>query len=339
MNTIAELPAISVLLPVFFRHVSVTQSRLLREALESVVDQRYGGLLEILLVDDGSPTPIETLAHQLGPAARHVRWLRLYRNRGIVGALNAGIAAAKTPLIARIDADDLWLDGKLQAQVAQFIEDPDLTISATGMVRVDTRGAEIDRHVRPGDWSGILRFFVENGCPFPHGSIVADRRIYRALGGYPSSGTVRHCEDYALWGTWLRFFKPAMVEKALYSYRVSGGSVSSEHAAQQTAASQGVRHRFERLELAYVLPKVLPTLAEALGVSLFEAGLLAYTAWHFRPAMAIPEDAIVPLGAVLPDRVLTRTETAPSWRTVVEIPGEDNRKLISVRADSLGVLG
>ena len=336
MDALSELPAISVLLPVFFRHVSAAQTRLLRHALESVVDQHYEGALEILLVDDGSPIPVQTLSDQLGPAAENIRWLRLSRNNGIVGALNVGIAAAKSPLVARMDADDLWLDGKLHAQVSQFLEDPDLTISATGMLRVDTHGDEIDRHVRPGDWSGILRFFVEKGCPFPHGSIVADRRVYRALGGYPHSATVRHCEDYALWGTWLRFFKPAMVEQALYSYRVSGNSVSSEHAMQQSAASQIVLRRFERLKLETVLPKMLPALADALGASLFEAGLLAYTAWHFRPAMAIPEAAVIPLGAVLPDRVLIKTEAAPSWRTALEMPGEDNRILISVRADSLG---
>ena len=332
----SNLPAISVVLPVFFPDISVTRTRLLRDALELVVDQQYEGELEVLLVDDGSPRPVEALADLLGPVVEYVRWLRLNRNSGIVAALNAEIAIAKTPLIGRMDADDLWLDGKLQAQVTQFIEDPDLTISATGMVRVDKFGMELDRHIRPGDWSGILRFFVDGGCPFPHGSVVAKRRVYQALGGYPSSGAVRHCEDYALWGAWLRFFKPAMVEKVFYSYRVSASSVSSEHAAQQSAASQVVRRRLERLKLETVVPQMLPVLAEALGASLLEAGLLAYTVWRFRPAIAIPNDAIVPLSAILPDRVLVKIRAAESWRTVLGISGEDSRNLIAVRADCLG---
>ena len=333
-----EFPSITVLLPVFMRSKSMDQVRLLREALTSVADQSYPGKLEVLLVDDGSPFPVQEFASDLGAAESLVRWMRLDRNQGIVGALNAGLSASRSDLIARLDADDRWLDGKLAAQVAQFLEDGDLSISATGMVRVDTSGKEIDRHIRPGDWAGILRFFIEGGCPFPHGSVVADRRVYRVLGGYPWSGAVRHCEDYALWGTWLRFFKPAMVEKAYYSYRVSDTSVSAEFARQQAEASQRVRRRFEKVELTTVLPKMLPSLAEALGCSMFEAGVLAYRLWHFRTSATVPEAAIGPLVAVLPDRALTRVANAPTWRTVtggpnVETPGMQQ---VSLRADSLG---
>lgn len=332
-------PSITVLLPVYLKSKSLTQIRLLRDALTSVADQKYPGDLEIIIIDDGSPFPIQEFADELGSGVALVRWLRLGNNQGIVGALNAGLAASRGELIGRIDADDFWLGGKLSAQVAQFREDPDLSISATGMVRVDTSGREIDRHIRPGDWEGILRFFVEVGCPFPHGSILADRRVYRALGGYPHSGAVRHCEDYALWSTWLRFFKPAMVEEAYYSYRVSGGSVSAEFAEQQAAASRKISRGFQRLELAPVLPQMLPALAEALHCSLFEAGLLAYRIWHFRAAVSLPESAIAPLAAVLPDRVLTRLAAAPHWSEIVQrsgYQGIESARGVALRANSLG---
>ena len=300
------------------------------------MDQNYKGQLEIFIVDDGSPYPIQTLAGNLGPAAKLVRWFRSDENRGIVSALNAGIAAARTPLIARLDADDVWLDGKLDAQIALFLNDPDLTISATGMVRVDAHGAEIDRHIRPGNWEGILRFFSEGGCPFPHGSVIADRRVFSILGGYPWSAAVRHCEDYALWGVWLRFFKPAMVEQVLYSYRVSDSSVSSKHAAQQREASERVRREFESLELERVLPRMLPKLADALGGSLFEAGVLSYIAWHFRAPIAIPSAAIEPLSAILPDRVLVKTKSATSWRKLLGHSHIERDDLVAVRAEGLG---
>lgn len=332
-------PSISVLLPVYFKTKSLTHIRWLKDALASVANQKYRGELEVIIIDDGSTFSVREFAEELGSDVALVRWLRLGRNQGIVGALNAGLAASRGRLIARIDADDFWLDGKLAAQVAQFREDPDLSITATGMVRVDPSGREIDRHVRPGDWEGILRFFVEVGCPFPHGSILADSRVYRTLGGYPHSGSVRHCEDYALWSTWLRFFKPAIVEEVYYSYRVSGGAVSSEFAEQQARASEKIWRGFQRLELAPVLPKMLPALAEALGCSLFEAGLLAYRIWYFRASVSLPEGAIAPLVAVLPDRVLTRVVAAPHWSEIIprfEYRGIESVKGVALKANSLG---
>jgi glycosyltransferase involved in cell wall biosynthesis len=333
----ADSPGVSVVLPVLFRHVSALQTELLRSAVESVLDQGYSGPMELVVVDDGSPRPVEALAGELGAASSRIRWLRLPKNQGIVGALNAGIAAAKHPLIARMDADDQWLDGKLNAQIGQFNADPDLTISATGMVRVDTDGAKIDTYIRPGSWEGILRFFVEGGCPFPHGSVVADKRVFQILGGYPHAADLRHCEDYSLWGVWLRFFKPAMIEQALYSYRVSGGSVSSEHAEQQGRAAQMVRRRFEALNAASVVPQALPALAAALGVSLFDAGRLAYHIWHFRAAVRIPEAARAPLAALLPDCVLLAPSgAARPWRDVLGLPDTDTPGGLAVQAQNLG---
>ena len=313
----AAIPGVSILLPVYFPSLSMEALQLLRRALESVLDQDYAGSLEIVLVDDGSPTPLHSVADELGAASSAVRWVRLARNAGIVSALNAGIGAARQPLIARLEADDRWLPGKLEAQVLQFLADPDLSITATGMARVRPDGVPIDTHVRPGDWTSILRFFVEGGCPFPHGSVMARREVYHLLGGYPHDATVQHCEDYALWGTWLRFFKPAMVEAVLYEYRVSGTPLSALHAAQQQAASQIVRRRFADLDLAEVLPWALPELAEALGAPLHAAGRLAYALWqHPGAAFSLPETALKPLAAMLPDRTLEPVDTAPrgGWR-------------------------
>jgi hypothetical protein len=328
-------PGISVLLPIFFRHVSASDVALLRRALESVHAQAYEGPLEILAVDDGSPTPIESLAGEIGPAGRDVRWLRLTRNSGIVGALNAGLTAASHGLIARLDADDRWLPGKLTAQMALFDADPDLTITATGMLRVRPDGAEIDTHIRPGNWPGILNFFVEGGCPFPHGSVVARREVFQLLGGYPHDAALRHCEDYALWGTWLRFFKPGMVEKALYEYTVSDESVSSAHAAQQGRASQVVRQRFADLDLVGTLPAALVALASALGAPLGAAGQVAYRMWHHGRALALPEAALAPLAAVLPDRLVDRVGVATPWHEVLGLLPSNQTELVPVTVKPL----
>jgi glycosyltransferase involved in cell wall biosynthesis len=329
-NRVSE--GVSVVLPVYFSRLSIEAVRLLRRSLESVLDQAGAAPFEILLVDDGSPVPVASVAVELGAAASRVRWLRLARNGGIVGALNTGIAAARHPLVARLDADDRWLAGKLDAQLALFRDDPDLSITATGMVRVTTEGDVIDTHVRPGGWAGVLRFFVEGGCPFPHGSVIARREVYQLLSGYAYGADVRHCEDYALWGKWLRFFKPAMIEAPLYEYRVSGGSVSSRHAAQQHQASQAVRERFAALELTEVLPRALPELAKALNSSTLAAGRLAYTLWEFGGALAVPEAALTPLSAILPDRVLEPAGQAAAWWSAIGLPEGPEDRLLPVSA-------
>lgn len=105
-----------------------------------------------------------------------------------------------------------------------------------------------------------------------------------------------------------------MVEQALYSYRVSGSSISSTHGERQRLASVAVRKRFQGLDLSASLPRNLPRLAEALGCSVFDAGRLAYHMWHFRARFMLPEAALQPLAAILADRVLTPVTGAQAWQ-------------------------
>ena len=316
--------AISVLLPVHFQDVSAQRLRWLRRGLESILDQRFPDAMEILVIDDGSPVPLAGAAADLGAAASSVRWLRLDINRGLAEALNFGLRHARYPLIARIDADDRWCAGKIEAQAALFAGDEDLTITATGMTRRRPDGSLVDVHVRPGSWQGVLAFVPAVGCPFPHGSVLARRDIYLLLGGYPQDADMRYCEDFALWGTWLRFFKPAMIERALYDHTLSPSSVSAMHRRAQLAATDVIRRRFARLGLASVLPRAVPAFAERLGVSVIQAGILCYRLWHHQGlAVRLPEPALAPLQEILPDRDLVPSgpqAEAAGWRELLGMP-------------------
>ena len=308
MTVPAEPPldplGVTVVLPVFWPQVDEERVRLLRDALDSVREQRFPGAFEVLVVDDGSPRPVEAQAPRLGGA---VRFVRQAHNGGVARALNRGLAEARHPFIARLDADDRWLPGKIEKQLALFAADPDLTIAGTGMVLTTPEGEATETHVRPGDWAWALEFLAAGGSPFPHGSVVARREVYRLLGGYPQEPALRYCEDYALWADWVRFFKPGMVEEVLYRYTVSPHSVSVAHREEQIRGTQGVQRRLAGLVPARV-PEALEELSGIVGCTLFEAGLLAFRMWRFGTVVRLPASAAGPLGAVMPDRRIVRTK-------------------------------
>jgi glycosyltransferase involved in cell wall biosynthesis len=304
---------VSVVLPVFWRKRLPHHASELRRALDSVLQQTYAGALEVLVIDDGS---VEPVADAFAGTAYHsdprIRWLRLPRNGGLVNALNVGIASASHELIARLDADDAWRPTKMEKQLRLLAADPDLSLVATGMRLVHSSGEPDVDLVRPGDWRGILRFFVTEGCPFPHGSVVARRSAYLLLGGYSHDPRLSHCEDYALWGIWLRFFKPAMIEEVLYDYTVSPTSVSNVNREQQRQASGHVQRTFLGLGDTSRFPAALLAVAAELDVSLFEAGRFCYRLWKYAQPTVVPEAAVDHLRCLLPDRriVISRAPAA-----------------------------
>ncbi|NBE93661.1 glycosyltransferase family 2 protein [Nonomuraea sp. KC401] len=92
----------------------------LREAVEAVLAQDHtGGLSVVVVADlpDAEPAAaVRAVAAQVGGSAS-VRVLPNALAPGLPGARNTGIAACETDLVAFCDDDDVWLPGKLAAQV------------------------------------------------------------------------------------------------------------------------------------------------------------------------------------------------------------------------------
>jgi glycosyltransferase involved in cell wall biosynthesis len=89
------------------------------ETLTSVFAQTKPAF-EVIVVNDGSPDT-EKLEEALEPFFDRILYLK-QENRGLSGARNTGIRAAKGDLIALLDGDDLWLPEYIETQT-DFLRD------------------------------------------------------------------------------------------------------------------------------------------------------------------------------------------------------------------------
>jgi teichuronic acid biosynthesis glycosyltransferase TuaG len=99
---------VDVVLPVFNGRSTIEQ------ALDSVLKQSGPWLHHIIVVDDGSTDGTADLVASLGQA--RIQLLRT-PNQGVAAARNLGVQTAQAPWIAFLDADDWWLQDKLQKQL------------------------------------------------------------------------------------------------------------------------------------------------------------------------------------------------------------------------------
>ncbi|MFU8866220.1 MAG: glycosyltransferase family 2 protein, partial [Rhodobacterales bacterium] len=112
---IQDHKSISVILPTYNR------ARTLLRAINSVLSQDYREI-ELIVVDDASTDGTTELLK--GVADPRLRVIRHDRNKGVAGATNTGIQAARGAFIAFQDSDDEWLDGKLSQQMARLAAAP-----------------------------------------------------------------------------------------------------------------------------------------------------------------------------------------------------------------------
>jgi glycosyltransferase involved in cell wall biosynthesis len=128
-------PPVTVLIPAY--NAALTIER----ALASVWRQNYPEM-EVIVVDDGSSD--DTSMHVQKMARGNLRLIRLEKNCGECGAMNAGIQRARTEYIAFLDADDEWLADKLIKQLPIIEARPEMTLIASGGESVDQEGRTLD---------------------------------------------------------------------------------------------------------------------------------------------------------------------------------------------------
>lgn len=91
----------------------------LADAVASALRQRF--VLEVIVVDDGStddtPVVLASLAHHQLRVARQAP-------AGAASARNHGVSLARGALLAFLDADDVWLEGKIARQREVLLQGP-----------------------------------------------------------------------------------------------------------------------------------------------------------------------------------------------------------------------
>ncbi|MDO9633371.1 MAG: glycosyltransferase [Humidesulfovibrio sp.] len=176
---------------------------------------------EIIAVDDGSddggsdnPTWDVLCAY-----ARQDSRIRLIRqpHLGVALAWNAAMEASRAPYIARMDADDLCLPRRLEAQVALLDADPTLGL-VSGLVRFGGDRTKRQGYAVHVDWLNTLRTpeaisanrFVDS--PIANPSVMFRRELFERLGGARpntsamignAAGASPFPEDYEMWLRWL----------------------------------------------------------------------------------------------------------------------------------------
>jgi hypothetical protein len=101
---------------------SWNRAHLVCDAIDSALNQRPGAV-EVIIVDDASSdNTSEVLTQIYGDS---IRLLRLKERSGAGAARNAGVALALGEFVAFLDSDDVWLPGKLDAELRVLEQFPD----------------------------------------------------------------------------------------------------------------------------------------------------------------------------------------------------------------------
>ena len=273
-------------------------------ALASILSQE-GVDLEFIVIDDGST---DASGQILDAEARRDSRLRVVHqaNQGLTCALITGCALASAPWIARQDADDLSLPGRLRAQLDRARQADAPVLVACGAECRTPAQERLFHVVPPADPEGVRAMILESGAnPGPHGSLFFSRQAYIAAGGYRKP--FYYAQDLDLRVRLAACGAVVSIPEILYVYCFSPLSISG-YAADTQAAFRRLILAGRRARETGVSESAILAEAESLCLAVRDAG---------RPVQD-PFSGTCFIGACLmrqdPRRAANYFKEALSWR-------------------------
>jgi glycosyltransferase involved in cell wall biosynthesis len=228
MTTLEYSPAAMIALPRDLR-VSVVvpafdAAATVRATIASVQAQTITDI-EILAIDDGSRDATYDVLKAIAAQEPRLR-ITTQPNAGVSAARNAGIRSARAPLVALIDADDLWHRDHLARHLERFSADARLGLSFSAARFIDRAGLVVGAaraHAGPLRPEVLLASNPTTTCS----TLVFHRAIFEACGGFDE--TLRRSEDQE----WLfriarAGWRIAGIADATVDYRISPGGLASD---------------------------------------------------------------------------------------------------------------
>ncbi len=192
------MASVSVLLPF------LNPGHKLGRAIESIIKQTFLDW-ELILINNGSDDESLEIAMKFCDQNDRIK-LITETEKGIVPALNKGLQHCQSPYIARMDADDISLPGRLELQYKFLETNSHIHLCAGRVKHISDNKSKTDGYQYYIDWinsllthSQIFKYrFLES--PIAHPSVMFRSSCISDWGGYRNGDFP---EDYELWLRWL----------------------------------------------------------------------------------------------------------------------------------------
>jgi glycosyltransferase involved in cell wall biosynthesis len=332
---------VSVIIPTY------NAEKYIAKTIQSVLNQTYQDF-EVLVIDDASPDRSVAVCRQFKDS--RIRVIS-QANRGLPGARNTGIRAAKGEFIAFLDADDIWLPEKLEKHVQQLDQRPEVGISFSYSAFIDDTDALTGLYQKPQRLEGITPDYVLCRNPIGNGSAAVLRRaVFEDIAFdddkhgkvetcYFDERVNHHSADATDVECWLRIsittrWAMAGIAEPLTQYRIHTGGLSANVLKQLESLEAVIEktrgyapdiirrceHRAKAYHLRYIARRAVTLRDGKLAVSMMHRSLAS----NWQIILEEPKKTAMTAGAAyclrfLPQKLYTRLENR-AMQSLIETP-------------------
>lgn len=189
----------------------------LEDAICSVLAQTHE-YWELILVDDGSTDKSLSIAYKYAKFDKRIRVISDGKNKKLPNRLNEIIKESKYDYIARMDADDLMSNDRLEKQIKVLKNNDDIDFITSGCLSIGTK-SELTGVIPIKNYQVDATMILNGKTNLIHASLLA-RKSWYCRNFYNESSLL--AEDYHLWlsAAMKDDLNYVVIEEPLYWYRV-----------------------------------------------------------------------------------------------------------------------
>ncbi len=181
------------------------------DAVNSILEQHFSSF-ELIVVNDGSSDGTKEKLNSI----RHPRlkFINNPENIGLTRSLNKALSMSQGRYIARQDADDVSMPGRLEKQFNYMEAHLDVAVLGTGRATLDEQGkvlSSLSLSKEP-----TFTDLLKSNC-FVHGSVMIRKEVLNDMGSYNED--FRFTQDYELWLRIAEKYRVMNLQEPLYGVR------------------------------------------------------------------------------------------------------------------------
>ncbi len=196
--------------------------QMLKQSIESILNQNYKVFEFIIILDNPENKLIRAIVENYRDMDDRIFIVYHKCNMGLTYSLNEGIRIAKGELIARMDADDIASEHRLQIEYEAIVVGK-LDLVAASKENIDENGNSLGMFINDFTPERLRRLLPFDNS-INHPSVLMKKSVVQELGGYRD---IAGGEDYDLWiRMLLNDCKMAILSDRLIYYRVRSDSIT-----------------------------------------------------------------------------------------------------------------
>jgi glycosyltransferase involved in cell wall biosynthesis len=204
---------------------SYNHQKYILDAVDSVLNQSFDDY-EVIVIDDFSTDNSYRMLVEKYSNNNRVSILLNPKNFGVAGSLNIAISKAKGKYVALLGSDDLMHYERLKTQYEFLENNPKFVGCGSNVLRIDSEGVALKSQTIKGSAELGGNNFTSFNFYFPAPSAMYLTEAVKDIGCFKCGAIV---EDLDFWIRLTSNEKLLfLIDEVLTSYRVHGGSVSSD---------------------------------------------------------------------------------------------------------------